>query len=148
MLPTALIGGLNEMQKWVWIGFWDIRPHKVELRQSKKKKKDSRISKLSFKSWYPSLFPYSSDGKESACNARDPGSIPGSGKSPGEGNGNPLHYSCLENPKDKGAWGATVHGSQRVRHDWVTNTQTSNTRQVTINHPILQLPHLTTPTFF
>ena len=86
--------------------------------------------------------------KASACNAGDPGSIPGSGKSPGEGNGNPLHYSCLENPKDKGAWGATVHGSQRVRHDWVTNTQTSNTRQVTINHPILQLPHLTTPTFF
>ena len=66
---------------------------------------------------YHVLKMHGSDGKESACNARDPGSIPGSGKSPGEGNGNPLHYSCLENPKDKGAWGATVHGSQRVRHD-------------------------------
>ncbi len=45
-----------------------------------------------------------SDGKESACNAGDPGSIPGSGRSPGEGNGNPLQYSCLENPMDRGAW--------------------------------------------
>ena len=48
--------------------------------------------------------------KESAYNAGDPGSIPGSGRSPGEGNGNPLLYSCLENPMDRGAWWATVHG--------------------------------------
>ena len=46
----------------------------------------------------------SSDGKESACNAGDPGSIPGLGRSPGEGNGNPLQYYCLENPMDRGAW--------------------------------------------
>ena len=45
-----------------------------------------------------------------AYNAGDPGSIPGSGRSPGEGNGNPLQYSCLENPTDGGAWKATVHG--------------------------------------
>ena len=45
-------------------------------------------------------FPYSSIGKESACNAGDPGLIPGLGRSPGEGNGNPLQYSCLENPRD------------------------------------------------
>ena len=45
----------------------------------------------------------------SACNAGDLGSIPGSGRSPGEGNGNPLWYSCLENPMDGGAWWATVH---------------------------------------
>ena len=45
-----------------------------------------------------------SDGKESACNAGDPGLIPGSGRSPGEGNGNPLQYSCLENSVDRGAW--------------------------------------------
>ena len=50
-----------------------------------------------------------SDGKESACNVGDPGSIPGSGRSPGEGSGNPLQYSCLENPMDGGAWQATVH---------------------------------------
>ena len=49
-------------------------------------------------------FPAGSDGEESACNAGDPGSIPGLGKSPGEKNGNPLHYSCLENPMDRGAW--------------------------------------------
>ena len=55
-------------------------------------------------------FPHSSVGKESACNAGDPGSIPGLGRSPGEGNGNPLQYSCLENPMDRGAWRATVHG--------------------------------------
>ena len=55
-------------------------------------------------------FPGSSDGKESACNAEDPGLIPGSGRSPGERNGIPLQYSCLENPMDRGAWWATVHG--------------------------------------
>ena len=48
-------------------------------------------------------FPGSPDGKESACNVGDLGSIPGLGKSPGEGNGNPLQYSCLENPMDRGA---------------------------------------------
>ena len=55
-------------------------------------------------------FPGGSDGKESACNVGDPSSNPGLGRSPGEGNGNPLQYSCLENPKDKEAWQATVHG--------------------------------------
>ena len=54
--------------------------------------------------------PGGSDCKASACNAGDPGSIPGSGRSPGEGNGNPLQYSCLENSMDGGAWKATVHG--------------------------------------
>ena len=49
-------------------------------------------------------------GKAPAYNAGDPGLIPGSGRSPGEGNGNPLQYSCLENPMDGGAWWATVHG--------------------------------------
>ena len=51
-----------------------------------------------------------SEGKASACNAGDPGSIPGSGRSPGEGNGNPLQYSCLKNPNDRGVWQARVHG--------------------------------------
>ena len=51
-----------------------------------------------------------SDGKEPACHVGDPGSIPGSGRSPGEGNGNPLQYSWLENPVDRGAWRVTVHG--------------------------------------
>ena len=54
--------------------------------------------------------PDDGDGKESACKAGDLGSIPGLGGSPGEGNGNPLQYSCLENAMDRGAWWATVHG--------------------------------------
>ena len=49
-------------------------------------------------------FPGGSDGEASVCNVEDPGSIPGSGRSPGEGNGNPLQYYCLENPMDRGAW--------------------------------------------
>ena len=56
------------------------------------------------------MFPGGSDGKASVYNAGDPGSIPGSGRSPGEENGNPLQYYCLENPMDRGAWQATVHG--------------------------------------
>ena len=58
--------------------------------------------------------------QESAGNAGDPGSIPGSGTSPGEGNGNPLQYSCLKNAVNRGAWWATVHGIARVRHDLAT----------------------------
>ena len=54
--------------------------------------------------------PYISDAKASACNAGDPGSTPGSGRSPGEGNGNPLQYSCQENFMERGAWQALVHG--------------------------------------
>ena len=53
-----------------------------------------------------------------AGDVREAGSIPGSGRSPGGGNSNPFQYSCLENPMDRGAWWATVHGSQRVRHNW------------------------------
>ena len=55
-------------------------------------------------------FPCSSVSKESACSTGDPGSIPGLGRSPGEGNGNPLQYPCLENLMDREAWWAAVHG--------------------------------------
>ena len=61
------------------------------------------------------LLAFASAGKECVCNAGDTGdsgSIPGQGRSPGGGNGNPLQYSCLENPMARGAWRATVHGSQ------------------------------------
>ena len=51
----------------------------------------------------------------SAYNAGDPGSFPGSGRSPGEGNGNPLQYSCLENAMDRGAWWAIIHGFAKSR---------------------------------
>ena len=60
-------------------------------------------------------FPCSSVGKESACSAGDPGLIPGLGRSPGEGNGNLLQYSCLENLMDRGAWWAAVHGVAKSR---------------------------------
>ena len=65
----------------------------------------------------------SSGSKESACNAEDLGLISGLGRSPGEENGNPLQYSCLENPMDRGAWRATVHGVPKSR------TQLSNLAQ-------------------
>ena len=65
-------------------------------------------------------FPHSSVGKESACNAGELGSILGSGRYPGEENGNPLQYSCLEIPMDRGAWWATVHGVARIGHRLVT----------------------------
>ena len=56
-----------------------------------------------------------------SINAGDPGLTPGSGRSPGKGNGNPLQYCSLENPMDRGSWYATVYGSQRVEHDWATS---------------------------
>ena len=62
---------------------------------------------------YYSGFPGGSDGKESACNVGDLGSIPGSERSPGGGNGNPLQYSCLENSMGTGAWWATVLGGHK-----------------------------------
>ena len=65
-------------------------------------------------------FPHSSVGKESAFSVGDLGSSPGLERSPGEGKGNPLQYACLENPMDRGAWQATVHGVIRVGHDIVT----------------------------
>ena len=73
-----------------------------------------RCSPLKGQSFYVRLssllgFPSGSDGKESACSAGDRGSTPGQGRSPGEGNGYPLQYSCLENPIDRGTW-AVVHG--------------------------------------
>ena len=78
----------------------DIHPLNMSLTQQRFSKKD---------------FPGGSEGKASAYNAGDPGSIPGSGRSPGEGNGNPLQYSCLENSMDGGAWLATVHGVTKSR---------------------------------
>ena len=65
---------------------------------------------------YSLAFPGGSDGKASVYNVRDLGSIPGLGRLPGEGNGNPLQYSCLENPMDGGAWvQATIHGVAKSR---------------------------------
>ena len=68
--------------------------------------------------WVEWGFPGGCSGKEPACQfrrLRDKGSIPGSGRSPGEGHGNPLQYSCLENPMDRGSWWAAVHGVVKNR---------------------------------
>ena len=83
------------VNKWCW----DICLHKWKTKIS--------ITPLDFLSHF---FLGGSDCKESACNAGDLGRIPGWGRSPGEGNGSPLHYSCLGNPMDGGAWRVTVHG--------------------------------------
>ena len=64
--------------------------------------------------------------KNPSANAGDAVSALGLGRSPGEGNGNPFQYACLGNPMDRGAWGATVHGVARVRHDLATKQQQNN----------------------
>ena len=81
-------------------------------------------------------FPGGSEDKASACNAGDTGLIPGLGRSPGEGNGNPLQYSCLENPTERGAWRAIVHGvtKSRTRLSDFTHTHTHT-------HTHTQLPN-------
>ena len=80
----------------------------LQLSQSlMQKKKNIYIYRML---WSGLGYPSGSDGEESTCNARDMGSIPGLGRSPGEGNGSPLQYSCLGDPMDRGAWRATVHG--------------------------------------
>ena len=68
-------------------------------------------------------FPGGSLVKDPPANAGATGLIPGSGRSPGEGNGNPLQYSCLEDPLDREAWWATVHGVARVEHNLTTKQQ-------------------------
>ena len=88
------------------------------------KKTKNKKTKLKWK-WSRSVV---FDSLRSACNVGDLGSIPGSGRSPGEVNGNPLQYSCLENPMDRGAWWATVHGLQS--QTWLSNfTSTFTWRQ-------------------
>ena len=84
-------------------------------------------------SWKTELsysFPSGSDGKESACYAGDPGLIPGWGRSPGEENGDPLQYSCLENPMDGGAWRAIVYGVSEL----------DMTEQLTHSHSLCPCP--------
>ena len=100
-----------------------ISPRKISLEHMQRLKQ--QCISVFYLSFYVLVnckrgFPSGSEGKASACNVGDPGSIPGSGRSPGEGNGNPLQYSCLEKPMDGEAWQATVHGVAKSR------TQLSN----------------------
>ena len=81
----------------------------------------------------PKSFPGGSDDKESACNAGDPGLNPGSGRSPGEGNGCSLQYSCQANSMDRGAWWTTVHGVTKIQ------TRLTNTFQTKKENILLEL---------
>ena len=81
--------------------------------------------------WKEINFPGGSVDKESACNARDPGSITGLGRSSEEGNGYPLQYSCLENSTGREAWWATVHGVTRARHNLATKPSMQKSSQIT-----------------
>ena len=98
---------------------WESSINKVNIKLLiiivslwRKKKAQNKVEDLPIIWWSPTTtdLPYRSDGKESACNAGDPGSTPGLGRSSGEGNGNSLQYSCLENPMDRGTWWAAVQG--------------------------------------
>ena len=80
-------------------------------------------------------FAHSSVGKEYACNAGDPGLIPGSGRSPGEGNGSPLQYPCLESPNGREACRATLHGVTRIGHNLAPKSPPKETVQ-NLSHKI------------
>ena len=90
---------------------------------------------------YDGGFSGDSDGKESACSAGDLDWIPGSGRFPGERNGNPLQYSCLENPMDRGAWRAIVHGVTGVEHDLATKSHTIHEHGLSIYLVLPDLNH-------
>ena len=84
--------------------------------------------------------PGGAGGKVSAYNAGDPGSIPGLGRFPGEGNGSPLQHSCLENPMDGGAWWATVHGVVKSRPQGGEESATTKRLHFTSLHTAVLLP--------
>ena len=92
---------------------------------------------IGYSSWFDDvlyLYPGGSDSKASAWSAGDPGSTPGLGRSPGEGNGNPLQYSCLENSMDWGAWKATVHG---VAKSWTRLSNITGHRYTSIGASLI-----------
>ena len=90
----------------------DLGGQSKQLLLKRKKKKTKFIDSNGLPRWL--------SGRESACQAGDTGLIPGLGRCSGEGNGNPPQYSCLENPMERGAWCAIVHGVTRVRYSLVT----------------------------
>ena len=127
--PSVILNRAVELRKGPINEFWDIlmsfNSYKnINFRaKSMKHHKEVLKIKVSLSCSYFSLqesFPSGPDDKDSSCNAGDQGPIHGSGRSPGEGNGNPLQYSCLENPIDRGAWQAPVYGVTKVRHNLAT----------------------------
>ena len=102
-------------------------------------------------------FPSGLDSKESDCNVGNLSSVPGSGRSPGEGNGNPLQYSCLENPMDRGAWRATVHrvtesdatdGTLRHSVQFSRSVMSNSLRPHRLQHARLPCPSPTPGAYF
>ena len=118
-LKLWLFDHLNSLVTWV-----ESALESFVFQIKKKTQKIMGVRSTKIQKYWPQIwllkkshnrFPGGSDGKASAYNVGDPGSIPGLGRSPGEGNGNPLQYSCLENSMDGGDWWATVHGVTKSR---------------------------------
>ena len=128
--------------RWVWVNsrswWWTGRPGVLQSMGSQRVRHDwaTELSWIELNWITIQAFPGGSDGKESTFNAGNPGSIPGSGRSPGEGNGNPLHCSCLENSMDRETWGPQSTGSQRVGRDWMTNTITAEAYRSRVGWPL------------
>ena len=107
----------TQAQAQVAEGTWELVKPAVRADLASRGQQRPRLGLPTF-TIHPLLGPGGSEGKASVYNVGDLGSIPGSGRFPGEGNGNPLQYSCLENPMDAGAWCRLLSmGSQRVRHN-------------------------------
>ena len=114
---------VSYMILYVSMPFSQIIPSSPSPTESKRLFYTS-VSLLLFRIQGYGCFPGGSEDKASACNAGDPGSIPGLGRSPGEGNGNPLQCSCLENTGDRGAWWASVYGvaQSRTQLKWLSSS--------------------------
>ena len=104
---------------------------------------EHQLGFIQFNLGRPHRYPGGSDDKESACNMGDPGLIHGLWRCPGEGNGNRLQYSCLENPMDKEAGGLWSMGSQRVGHNGASNTSHRLRAQFHLRCPSLKGPQAT-----
>ena len=118
-LPFPSPRGSSKHRDRNWVSCIASRFFTIWAIWAQNSKKRVKYSIDHFVCWLMS-FPGGSDGKESACNAGDLGSIPRLGRSPGEGNSYPLQYSCLENPMDRRPWRATVHGIT-TSQTWLSN---------------------------
>ena len=129
--PSPFAFDLSQHQGlFQWVGFSHQVAKALELQ----------LKLQSFQFKVEMGFPGGSDGKESACNAGDLGSIPGLGRSPREGNDNPLQYTCLENPRDREAWWAAVYGvaQSRTRLRWLSSSSSSSSIRMYLEETVLE----------